>query len=77
MLQTSVMLVDAAEGEAVSSAKVQLITQSSHSANAREALGTDCGQLSHLWASLSVMPDIFKTDLANNLWRQPPEKSSY
>lgn len=48
MLQTSVMLVDAAEGEAVSSAKVQLITQSSHSANAREALGTDCGQLSHL-----------------------------
>jgi len=48
MLQTSVMPVDAAEGEPVSSAKVQLITQSSHSASAREALGTDCGQLSHL-----------------------------
>lgn len=67
MLQTSVMPVDAAEGEPVSSAKVQLITQSSHSASAREALGTDCGQLSHLQVSLSVMPDIFKTDLANNL----------
>ena len=48
MLQTSVMPVDATEGEPVSSAKVQLITQSSHSASAREALGTDCGQLSHL-----------------------------
>lgn len=48
MLQTSVMPVDAAEGEPVSSAKVQLVTQSSHDARAREVLGHDPGQLSHL-----------------------------
>lgn len=48
MLQTSVMPVDAAEGEPASSAKVQLVAQSSHDARAGEALGPDHGQLSHL-----------------------------
>lgn len=48
MLQTSVMPVNTAEGETVSSAEVQLVTQSSHDARAREALGPVPGQLSHL-----------------------------